>query len=307
MTLAPRICRQSIAFDIPDDDFDNILAYDSANYREFKLPVLSTMLDYIEGVSGTDYSGHYGAQVFADFEVDDEGKTPQLAQFQQLLEEFLIDARRLKNIMPEVVTTGGRHDVEAALLFDENGKRVSRRLIYGDDDFLISTASGTSFSIFHRKGGQLQRVDTSMPAALVLKIHVDREDRSFDRKSKRQITMSKDIKGIREWVSTLIPLDIKVPTVDVAGHFLAGQLPEGTRPVLKHRSFIVADSGREIGVSITFQSEGEFGTKWYTDGAREQILKSIQQSVGATGRLNAWILRQLPDDVGMPGLAARNR
>jgi hypothetical protein len=57
-----------------------------------------------------------------------------------------------------------------------------------------------------------------------------------------------------------------------------------------------------MGVSVTFQSDGEFGTKWYTDGAREQVLKGISESNGANGRLNTWILRQLPDDVGMPGL-----
>jgi hypothetical protein len=302
MTLEPRIYRHSITFDIPDDDFDNLLGYEGANYREFDLPVLSTMLDYIDGVSNANYSGHFGAQVFADFEVDDDGKTPQVTQCQALIEDFLVDARRLKNTIPEIVKFGGRHDVELASLFDDSGKRVSRKLVYGDDDFLIATGIGNGFSIFHREGGELQRVDTEMPRAILVKIQHDREQRSFDRMSRKQITMSKDIKGVREWVSSLVPLDVKVPTVDVSGHFLAEQLPEGARPVLKHRSFIIADSGREMGVSVTFRSDGEFGTKWYTDGAREQLLKSIAESNGANGRLNTWILRQLPDDVGMPGL-----
>jgi hypothetical protein len=304
MTLEPKIYRHSITFDIPDDDFDNLLGYEGANYREFDLPVLSTMLDQIEDVSNTNYDGHFGSQIFADFDVDEDGGTPQVAQFQALIEDFLVDARRLKKIIPEVVKFGGRHDVELVALYDNrnpNG-RAYRELIYSDDDFLIATDPGNSFSIFHREGGELQRVDTEMPRAILVKIQHDREQRSFDRMKRKQITMSKDIKGVREWVSSLVPLDVKVPTVDVSGHFLAEQLPEGARPVLKHRSFIIADSGRDMGVSVTFQSDGEFGTKWYTDGAREQVLKGISESNGANGRLNTWILRQLPNDVGMPGL-----
>ncbi len=304
MTLEPKIYRHSIAFEIPVDDFDNILGYEGANYREFNLPVLSTMLDQIDGAASTNYDGHFGTQVFADFDLDEDGQTPQVAEFQALIEDFLVDARRMKDIMPEVVEFGGRHDVELAALYDDTNRngRTYRELVYGDDDFLIATSIGETFSIFHREGGELQRVDAEMPRAIRQKIEHDREQRSFHRTKRKEITMSKDIKGVREWVSTLVPLDVKVPTVDVSGHFLAEHIPEGARPVLNHRSFIIADSGREMGVSVTFHSEGEFGTKWYTDGAREQILKSIAESNGANGRLNAWILRQLPDDVAMPGL-----
>jgi hypothetical protein len=302
MTLEPKIYRHSITFEIPDDDFDNILGYEGANYREFDLPVLSTMMDYIDGVSDANYSGHFGTQVFADFDVDDDGRTPQVATCQKLIEDFIVDARRLKVIMPEIVKFGGRHDVEIATLFDDNGKRVSRKLIYGDDDFLIATGLGNSFSIFHREGGELQRVDTEMPRAILHKIQRDREERSFHRSKRKQITMSKDIKGVREWVSKLVPIDVKVPTVDISDHVLAEHLPEGARAVLRHPKFIVADSGREMGVSVTFQSDGELGTKWFLDGSREQLLKNIDQENGMNGRVFTWILRQLPNDVGMPGL-----
>lgn len=304
MPFESRVYCHKITFDIPDQDFDNLLAYEGAKFREFDLPVLSTMLDYIDDVSGTNYSGHFGRQVFADFEVDENGETPQVEQFQALLDDFFIDARRAVAIIPEVFRFGGRHDVEMVALYDSGTRsgRVYRTLVYGDDDFLIATGKAGIYSIFHREGGELQRVDAEMPRALRIKIDHDREVRSDHRMSRRQITMSKDIKGVREWVSTLVPLDIKVPTVDVTGHFLAEQLPEGARPVLKHRSFIVADHGRDVGLSITFQSEGEFGTKWFVDGKREQLLKNIDVDGGMNGNLNDRILRQLPNDVAMPGI-----
>lgn len=305
MTLEPKIYRHSITFEIPDEDFDNILGYESANYREFELPVLSTMLDQIDGVDSSNYSGHFGRQVFADFDVDDDGQTPQVAEFQALIEDFLVDARRLKDIIPEVVRFGGRHDVELVAQYDNKKRsgRAYRELVYGDDDFLIATAANGQFSIFRREGGELQRLDVEMPKAIRQKIAYDRDRRSFHRTKRKQITMSKDIKGVREWVSTLVPLDVKVPTVDVSGHPLAGELPHGARPLLGHAKFIVADSGPEMGVSVTFRSEGEVGTKWFLDDRREQILKSIAESNGANGRLNNWILRQLPNDVAAPGLA----
>jgi hypothetical protein len=310
MTFEPKIYRHSITFEIPDEDFDNILGYESANYREFELPVLSTMLDQIDGVDSSNYSGHFGRQVFADFDVDDDGQTPQVADFQELIDDFLIDARRLQAIIPEVMTFGGRHDVELVALYGRstrNGRtyrdgRTYRELVYGDDDFLIATGADDGFSIFHREGGELQRLDVDMPPAIRQKISHDRDQRSFHRSKRKQITMSKDIKGVREWVSTLIPLDVKVATVDISDHPLAGELPNGARPLLKHAKFIVADTGPEMGVSVTFVSEGEVGTKWFLDDRREQIMKSIAESNGANGRLNNWILRQLPDDVAVPGL-----
>jgi hypothetical protein len=305
MPFESRVYRHDISFEIPDDEFLNLLHYDEANYREFDLPVLSTMLDYIEGAHEANYSGHFGAQVFAGFDVDNTGKTPQVAAFQALLDDFFVDVRRIAAIIPEIMTSKGRHNVELAELFDENDNQARRELVYCDDDFLISTGAGDGFSIFHREGGELQRVDAEMPRSVYVKIQRDRDERSFDRRERKQITMSKDIKGVREWVVTLVPLDVKVPSVDVSDHPLSAQLPDGSRAVLAHPKFIVADSGRDLGVSITFASEGEYGTKWFTDEARKGILKQIVQSQGSHGLLSGWILRQLPSDVEAPGMSRK--
>jgi hypothetical protein len=307
MPITPFVYRHSITFEIPLEDFKNILDFESANWREFELPTLSTMLDQIDGVDRAEYSGHFGSQVFADFDVDENGETPQVAKAQALIEDFIIDVARVKAIMPEIMTSGGRHDVKLAALYDNKSRsgRAYRHLIYCDDDFLIATGESNTYSIFHREGGELQRVDAEMPKSVLHKIKLDRHERSFDRSKRKEITMSKNIKGVREWVSTLVPLDVKVPTVAITEHPLAEHLPDGARPVIRHNKFIVADHGRDVGVSVTFSSGGEIGTKWFTDSARKQILERIDPS-GNNGQINGWILRQLPNDVAMPGLQVRH-
>lgn len=294
-----------ISFEIPDNEFRNVLDYETADGREFDLPSLSTMLDLIPGVDGTDYSGHYGAQVFAEFEVDENGQTPQVAEFQALLEDFLIDARRIRAVMPEIMDFP-RHNVPVAELDmePEPGWRVAlRKFLYGDDDFLIATSEDRDqVSIFHRAGGELERLDATIPQSVLRVIHADRMERSFHPMSRKPITMSKDMTRVRRWVSSLIPLDVKLPSVDVADHPLADDLPRDTRPVLRNPKFVVSDGGPDLGLAVSFVSEGEVGTKWFTDEARRSILRQIEDAGGNLGRLSGWLLTQLPPDVERPGL-----
>lgn len=310
MPYHPNVYSQRISFEIPEDDFMNLLNYEMANLREFDLPVLSTMLDTIDGVSDSNYSGHFGSQVFSELDVDENGATPQVAAYQALLDDFFMDARRIRALMPELLEFP-RHDLHSLMLDrdPENGmRRALRSFLYGDDDFLISTGEDDeTVTIFHREGGELGMVDAKMPLSVVRKIASDRDRRSFDSFKRKPITMSRDLPGVREWVSKIVPIDIRVPTLDASSHHLAEHLPEGARPVLLHRKFIIADSGKDVGISVSFISEGEPGTKWFTDAARRQILDSIAHSDGHMGRFNTWMLRQLPDDVERPGLSGLRR
>lgn len=306
MPFPATVYSQRISFEIPVEIFRNLLNYESANYREFDLPVLSTMLDTIPGVGDTNYSGHFGSQISADFDVDEDGQTPQVAEFQAMLDDFFLHARRIADIMPEMVTFP-RSDLDNVMLDREpepepGHRHALREFIYGDDDFLIATGNDNeTVTIFHREGGQLGAVDAQIPLSVHQVIEADRYARSFDSFKAKPITMSKDLKGVRKWVQTHVELDIRLPTVGVEEHDLAGHLPEGARPVLAHRKFIVSDCGRDTGLSVTFMSEGEPGTKWFVDDARRSVLWNIERANGVLGGVNGWILRQLPYDVENPG------
>lgn len=305
MPFPATVYRQRISFEIPVEIFRNLLSYEAANHREFDLPVLSTMLDTITGVDDTDYNGHFGSQISADFDVGEDGKTPQVAEFQAMLDDFFLHARRIADIIPEMMTFP-RHDLHELSLDKEpepGYRRSLRSFIYGDDDFLISTGEDDeTVTIFHRENGSLGMVDAKIPLSVWKTIAEHRNTRSFDRSKRKPITMSKDLKGVRKWVQTHVELDIRLPTVEVEGHDLAGHLPEGARPVLAHKKFIVSDCGRDTGLSVTFMSEGEPGTKWFVDDARRSVLWNIERANGVLGGVNGWILRQLPYDVEHPGV-----
>jgi len=296
-----------ISFEIPTEDFYNLLNCETANYREFDLPELSSMLDAIDGVSDTEYNGHFGAHISSSFDVDEDGQTPQMAEFQAILDDFFADARRIAAIMPEVMIFP-RHDLHDVVLQrepDAGARRALRTFLYSDDDFLIATGEDDeTVTILHREDGKLGAVDARMPLSVLRVIAADRDRRSFDRSKRKPITMSRDLKGVRQWVQQHVELDIRIPTVDAGDHPLAPHLPDGARVVLSHRKFLVADHGRDVGLSVTFVSEGEPGTKWFVDAARRDLLWNIERSSGQLGGVNGWILRQLPTDVEQPGLSA---
>ncbi|NTF17807.1 hypothetical protein G6L37_05290 [Agrobacterium rubi] len=308
MPFPASVYSHRISFEIPAEDFLNLLNYETANYREFDLPVLSSMLDRIDGVDDTNYSGHFGSQVFSEFDVGEDGQTPQITEYQALLDEFFTDARRIATIMPELMIFP-RHDLHDVMLKrepDARSRRALRSFLYGDDDFLIATGENDeTVTIFHREGGELGMVDAIMPISVARLIASDRRTRSFHRSERKPITMSRDINSVRQWVQKQVGLDIRLPTVDVSDHHLAAHIPDGGRAVLSHRKFILADGGRDVGLSVTFISEGAPGTMWFVDESRRSILWNIERSGGALGSLNGWILRQLPRDVEQPGLSGR--
>lgn len=74
------ITRRSYSVEISDDDFDALsdtesYATDHVALRDGN-KTLSEKLDGLPGVSGTDYNGHYGSNVF--FTIDAEDDKPKL-------------------------------------------------------------------------------------------------------------------------------------------------------------------------------------------------------------------------------------
>lgn len=304
MPYPATVTRQDMCFEIPSEEFLNLLHFEGADWRQFELPTLSTILDRIDGVANADYNGHFGSYVYAQFELDENNEVPQLVEFQERLEEFFTDVRRTADLMPALLAAG-KSGVGEYAQFDEKGNTVKRKLLYSDEQFMISDSMHEhSIAVFYKEGGLPKMKEIHRVSGILDLIHADRQERSFDRHSRKEITLSRDIPKVRMRVAKHLnlpdlPKMVPAPTpVDISSHFLKGELPSGAVPIYSQPLFIIADSGKDMGVSITFKSDGEVGTKWYTDGAREQII----QNVGEVDRsaVERWVLRQLPVDLDGP-------
>lgn len=298
------IDRQQMSFEIPRDDFLNLLNFEEANWLEFELPTLSTILDKIPGVSNTEYNGHFGSHVFATFDLDDDGEVPQLEEFQQRLDEHFADVRRVAHLMPALVASP-RSLVHEYYQEDENGKRVLRTMLYSDDQFMIADSMiPHTIALFYKEDGVPKMKEMPRVAGILDMIDEDQRERSSNKLARNEMTLSRDISKVRARIGKHIQLaDVPYPkpaalrAVDVSNHFLALDIPNAGKPLFAHRLFVVADSGPNTGLSVTFRADGEVGTKWFMDGARDQIIEGLQTDVP---RLTRFILSGLPDDLEGP-------
>ena len=155
--------RKTVSFEIPQDRFVQILDYDSVNFKEFDLPSISTVLDQIDGVSNTEYSGHYGSHVFADFEADEDGTYPQIEEFETVLEDMIEDVRRISTTFPELVDSPRQNIPELLLDDDERGHRRFLSFVYSGEDVLVAAGSEPrEVKLFFRSGDTTRWVDRRM-------------------------------------------------------------------------------------------------------------------------------------------------
>lgn len=299
MPYPASVTRHDICFEIPVEEFRNLLDYEEADWRAFSLPTLSTILDGIDGVSGTEYNGHFGSNIFVTLDVDDDGETPQIAQVQRILDEHFADVRRVADIMPQLLVSG-RHTIEEWAQYYRGGE-VKRTMLYSDDQFLISDSMHDhTIAVFYKEGGETRMREIPRVAGILDLIGSDRHQRSFDVHKRKEITLSRDIPKVRMRIANYLSLPEptkempSVAPIDVSRHFLKETLPPGAVPIYAHPLFIVADSGERTGLSVTFRSDGESGAKWFTDGARKQIIETIAKDVGSIDR---WMRKQLPEDL----------
>lgn len=296
MTFKKTVMRSEISFEIPEKQFRQILDYESASYGSgFDLPAISTVLDQIDGVSNTDYNGHYGCHVFAGFETDDEGRIPQIAEFESTLEDMLVDVRRIGAIFPGLYARPRKDFLDLRL--EDNGKeRAFRRFLYSDDTVLISdNGRDGECTIFFRVGSETRWVDRHLPARIADLLAMDRHARQGRGVRAKLVSMTKDIPSISEWANKALPVEARLQMAYVGTHFLEEHLPSG-RPVHVDPRFVVTDCGVGTGLAVTFMTDGEVGTIWLDGGAREQALELLSKEGFLAGRAaTSFFLRKLPD------------
>jgi hypothetical protein len=315
MPLPTRTYNHRVAIDIPVEDFKLILNEESIMfYREFEFPDLTEMLGGIDDVGDVEYNGHFGSAIYATFDLDDDGEKPQLEVFVEKIETFIEDLRRVDRFMPDLLAFP-RHQIEKYQQEDADGEARLRKLIYSHPDFVLSDhVDDDVVTVFHLKNGEPAMTDVNAPAIRDA-LFADLDVRSFNPHKRKVVNLSRDLSEVDAVIlpHILSPAKMKrvratsavpVPkeTADFSSHFLFADLPARAVPMHAAAKWIVADSGPEIGTSITFRTDGEAGHKYFTDGARQQLLDLAQ---GNPAGLDKWIRMALPEDLDGPASTLR--
>ncbi|WP_327211283.1 hypothetical protein [Rhizobium leguminosarum] len=314
MPLPTRTYSHRVAIDIPVEDFNLVLKQEAISfYREFELPNLTGMLGGIDDVGDVEYDGHFGSAVHATFDLDDDGEKPQLDAFVEKIETFIEDLRRVDRFMPDLFEYP-RHEIDKYQEM-EDGKVRRRNLIYSHPDFVLcDSVDDDVVTVFHLRNGEPAMTDVNAPAIRDA-LFADLDMRSFDPHKRKAVNLSRDLPEVDAVILPHIVSPVKMKRIratsgapaqkeatDFSSHFLFDDLPAGAVPLHAAAKWIVADSGPEIGTSITFRTDGEAGHKYFTEGARQQLLDLAR---GNPGGLDNWIRMALPEDLDGPAAALR--
>lgn len=302
MPLPARTYSHKVAIDIPVEDFKLILLQESVDaYREFEFPDLTELLSGMADVGDVEYNGHFGSAIYATFDLDDDGEKPQLDLFIEKIEAFIEDLRRAQRIIPDLFVYP-RHTIEKYAL--EGGPR---KLIYSHPDFLLTDSNDDdTVTVFHLKDGEPAMTDVHAPAIRDT-LFADVDLRSFDPHKRKVVNISRDIPKVD---ATILPHIASAAEIrhrqeetrqrpakaapDFSGHYLLDDIPAGAIPIHAGTKWIVADSGPEIGASITFRTQGESGSKYFVGPARDQLLGLAE---GNPEALDRWIRYTLPEEL----------
>lgn len=317
MPLPARTFAHRVAIDVPVEDFKLVLAQESIDhYFEFEFPELTEMLEGMEDVSEVEYNGHFGSALYATFELDENGDKPQLDLFIENVETYIEDLRRVDRLMPDLFVFP-RHRLQHYLQEDREGGTGARKLIYSHPEFVLSdSADDDVVTVFYLKDGVPAMKDVHAPDLRDM-LFADRDARSFDPHKRKAVNLSRGIETVDAVILSHIMSPAQArrvlssaeapkprPVADFSAHFLIADVPEGATPLHAAEKWIVADSGPAVGASITFRSEGEAGAKYFTDGARDQLLGLAEKNPAG---LDKWIRRTLPDDLDGPQAPRRPR
>jgi hypothetical protein len=257
--------RRDYGFNVTDEELLSLLAVEGLNCQLKDHTALSTYLDTLPGISGSEYDGHYGGRVYASVSTEEgDGEWEwRLGMVDRAIGYFMDDARRLVKYFPSVVS--GDYDTDNDL-----------SMIYSDENFVLLKDGDGTVLVGHADGiKRLQSADFILDT-----VSVDVHERRHleDENIWLPVNPSRELADVRKWVASFVDLPTvsELPTISVESRWLSMHVPSDSRPIWANDDFILSEKGENL--AATFKTRDSTGTKYYIDAARDQLMEMVREA-----------------------------